>query len=113
MFSTQESLQPSPPPYSHSSSLAYLLFCLPASVSRLPPLSSSSTSISLFSSVHNRVQPVQSVAGQGCAPKVSFDTFENPAAFMLSFTLHSVIRWIRQKQSDENIPLCILYESWR
>jgi hypothetical protein len=30
----------------------------------------------------------QSVAGQGYTPKVSFDTFENPAASMFSFTLH-------------------------
>jgi nucleotide-binding universal stress UspA family protein len=33
----------------------------------------------------NTAQPV---AGQGYTPKVSFDTFENPAASMFSFTLH-------------------------
>ncbi|KIK78589.1 hypothetical protein PAXRUDRAFT_36604 [Paxillus rubicundulus Ve08.2h10] len=32
--------------------------------------------------------PSPSVAAQGYTPKVSFDTFENPAASMFSFTLH-------------------------
>jgi hypothetical protein len=36
--------------------------------------------------MHQSASP--SVAGQGYTPKVSFDTFENPAASMFSFTLH-------------------------
>ncbi|KAG1751685.1 hypothetical protein EDD22DRAFT_915357 [Suillus occidentalis] len=60
---------------------------LPASTSRLPPPSSSSTPLSRSPSV-NMQNTVQSVAGQGYTPKVSFDTFENPAASMFSFTLH-------------------------
>lgn len=60
---------------------------LPASTSRLPPLSSSSTPLSRSPSV-NMQNTAQSVAGQGYTPKVSFDTFENPAASMFSFTLH-------------------------
>ncbi|KAG1778869.1 hypothetical protein EV702DRAFT_1092733 [Suillus placidus] len=61
---------------------------LPASTSRLPPLASSSTSLSRSPSMNMQQNTVQSVAGQGYTPKVSFDTFENPAASMFSFTLH-------------------------
>ncbi|OAX36893.1 hypothetical protein K503DRAFT_720608 [Rhizopogon vinicolor AM-OR11-026] len=76
---------PSSPPMSplQSSSLA-----LPPSTSRLPPPTSSSTSISRSPSVNMHQGPSPSVAGQGYTPKVSFDTFENPAASMFSFTLH-------------------------
>ncbi|KAG1805478.1 uncharacterized protein BJ212DRAFT_1449607 [Suillus subaureus] len=60
----------------------------PTSTSRLPPLLSSSTSLSRSPSVNMQHNTAQSVAGQGYTPKVSFDTFENPAASMFSFTLH-------------------------
>ncbi|KAG2159465.1 uncharacterized protein EDB93DRAFT_1115875 [Suillus bovinus] len=70
----------SPPPSS--------FLTLPASISRLPPLSSSSASPSRSPSMNMQQNTTQSVAGQGYTPKVSFDTFENPAASMFSFTLH-------------------------
>ncbi|KIJ64965.1 hypothetical protein HYDPIDRAFT_89768 [Hydnomerulius pinastri MD-312] len=37
---------------------------------------------------HPHPTPSPSVAAQGYTPKVSFDTFENPAASMFSYTLH-------------------------
>ncbi|KAG1838246.1 hypothetical protein C8R48DRAFT_838656 [Suillus tomentosus] len=58
------------------------------STSRLPPLSSSSTSLSRSPSMNMQQNTAQSVAGQGYTLKVSFDTSENPAASMFSFTLH-------------------------
>ncbi|EIW79957.1 hypothetical protein CONPUDRAFT_58215 [Coniophora puteana RWD-64-598 SS2] len=53
---------------------------------------SSSLSLSQSPSGTNRdgnaPPPAAGVVGQGYTPKVSFDTFENPAASMFSYTLH-------------------------
>ncbi|KAG2119270.1 hypothetical protein BD769DRAFT_1028335 [Suillus cothurnatus] len=60
----------------------------PASTSRLPPLLSSSTSLSHYPSVSMQQNTADSVAGQGHMPKVALNTFENPTASMFAFTLH-------------------------
>ncbi|EGO01273.1 hypothetical protein SERLA73DRAFT_87798 [Serpula lacrymans var. lacrymans S7.3] len=85
---------PSPAPSSPSLSPALRPspLALPPPASSLPPTmnstGTSTPSISRSPSVSTALPTTTTVAAQGYTPKVSFDTFENPAASMFSFTLH-------------------------
>ncbi|KAH7883107.1 hypothetical protein F5I97DRAFT_1902027 [Phlebopus sp. FC_14] len=80
-----------PPRTTSSSSLSNIAMPLPlAPRPSTAPYTSSNTRALLTPSSSPHIHPIPSpsVAAQGYTPKVSFDTFENPAASMFSYTLH-------------------------